>query len=249
MRSEKEPDMSTTPSRYAQAMADPNRPMCPNGCQRRIWAGGVCAVCYRMIRLYGVAKTDRRDPEAIRQRRIKFLWDNIDVRGPDDCWPWKRKPTSGGYGQLRWFSGQIHAHVAVFEVTYGPTPPETPFHDHTCHDPKSCDLLNDCPHRACCNPAHIKAVTRAENQSKDRSRSRRPDNGGSSPCPPNCTCKRHEDQKCKPGCTCRRHKGNQDSCVNGHEYTPETLYTDSKGWRHCNECRRERRARDREARR
>lgn len=199
-------------------------------------------MCYKMTRDYGVAKTGWRDPEQIRQRRIKFLWDNIDVRGPYDCWPWTRKLKSNGYGQLRWLNGPIGPHVAVFESIYGPTPPETPFHDHTCHDPKVCDLLDDCPHRSCCNPAHIKAVTRAENQSKERSRSRRPDNGGSNPCPPNCTCKRHEDQKCEPGCTCGRHKSEQNSCAKGHEYTPENTYiSPTDGSRVCRTCKNGRR--------
>lgn len=196
IRSEKvDSDMGITPSRYQQAMADPNRPECStDGCTRKAWAKGLCGVCYRMIRMYGVTKTGRHDPEQIRRRRIQFLWDNIDVRGPYDCWPWKRKPTAGGYGQLRWFDGHITAHAAVYELFYGPTPPETPFHDHTCHDPAVCDLGNNCPHRACCNPAHIKACTRAENQGKNRSRTRRPDNG------------RTSGRKCQPGCECGRHR-------------------------------------------
>jgi len=176
-RSEKVPGMGNTPSRYKQVMADPNRPMCPNGCPRRVWSGGVCAVCYKMIRDYGVAKTGWHDPEQIRARRIRFLLENIDMRGPYDCWPWKRHLTPGGYGQLRWTNGPIGAHVAIFELVYGPTLAEKTFHDHTCHDPKKCTLNNRCPHRACCNPAHITACTRDENQSRERSRTARPGNG------------------------------------------------------------------------
>jgi hypothetical protein len=192
--------MSTTPSRYALAMADPSRPECPNGCRgrdgkpRRVWAQGVCSVCYKMTRDYGAAKTGWHDPVQIRARRIKFLLDNIDIRGPYDCWPWKRKPTANGYGQLRWFDRPIGAHVAIFELVYGPTPPETPFHDHICHDPRECDLGDRCPHHACCNPAHVVACTRAENQSRERSRTRRPDNGGSKKCPPDCACGRHRQR-------------------------------------------------------
>lgn len=234
--------MSTTPSRYAQAMADPSRPMCPNGCPRRIWAGGVCAVCYRMIRLYGVAKTGWRDPAEILRRRTEFFWANLDKRGPDECWPWLRKPNDMGYGQLRWVSRTLQAHRVAYLLEHGELPDGMEI-DHTCHDPLQCTRKRQCSHRLCCNPAHLEAVTKPVNL--ERSNRTRPGNGKNqerTKCPDGCTCRRHEDQTCKPDCTCRRHKDGQTHCVNGHEYTPETTAVDPKtGWRHCRTCKNEQR--------
>jgi hypothetical protein len=224
--------MSTTPSRYAQAMADPNRPMCPNGCQRRIWAGGVCAVCYRMTRLYGVAKTGWRDAAEILRRRTEFFWANVDKRGPDECWPWLRKPNDAGYGQLRWIGTSMQAHRVAYLLEHGELPGGMEI-DHTCHDPRECTLKRECPHRLCCNPAHLEAVTRPVNL--ERSNRNRPGNGttqarrkcepgctchrhkgtyfaGGKACPPGCTCKKHEVRKCPPDCTCGHHGLRKETC-------------------------------------
>lgn len=191
--------------------------------KRPVQAKDLCSVCYRMVRLYGVPSTGWHDPAKIRERRVAFLWANIDVRGPDECWPWKRKPTAGGYGQLRWLNGQITAHRAVYEVTHGSIPEfpgERTDIDHTCHDPEICKLKAKCPHRLCCNPAHLEAVPASVN--RHRGDISRPGNGlvqRHRKCPPGCTCRRHEvhnskggSPKCKPGCTCGRHRAAGVKC-------------------------------------
>lgn len=224
--------MSTTPSRYKQAMADPNRPMCPNGCARRVWAGGVCAVCYRMIRTHGVAKTGWRDPAEVLERRTEFFRANVDKRGPGECWPWLRKPNDAGYGQLRWVGTSMQAHRVAYLLEHGELPDGMEI-DHTCHDPRECTLKRECPHRLCCNPAHLEAVTRPVNL--ERSNRSRPGNGAAQPprkcepgctcnrhkgtyfaggkaCPPGCTCKKHEGRKCPPDCTCGSHRLRKETC-------------------------------------
>lgn len=193
-------------------VSEPDWPRCSTpDCQRPRWAKGLCAVCYRMVRVYGVPKTGWHDRAQIVARRIAFLWANIDKRGPDECWPWMRKLRAGGHGQLRWMTGQIGAHVAVYEVTYGEVPedPDRPGRkldvDHLCHDPAVCSLKTECPHRACCNPAHLQAVPGAANRRRgDRTR---PSNGTKTggKCEPGCTCGRHRSSACAPGCTCNRH--------------------------------------------
>lgn len=148
-------------------------------CIRPRWAKDLCSSHYRMVKVYGVPSTGWHDPDKIRQRRIEFLWANIDVREPDECWPWKRKPSSGGYGQLRWFDRSIGAHRAVYQLTNGPEPVfpgEQTNIDHLCHDTATCKLTTDCPHRLCCNPAHLEAKPASANRS--RGDTSRPGNGG-----------------------------------------------------------------------
>jgi hypothetical protein len=72
------------------------------------------------------------------------------------CWLWQRSiDSSTGYGKLRRKDGiYISAHRHYYEMTYGPIPKG--FHvDHV--------RKRGCIHRHCCNPAHLEAVTPAEN--------------------------------------------------------------------------------------
>lgn len=179
-------------------LQEPGWPRCSVGkCPRPRWAKDLCTVHYRMVREYGVPTTGWHDPDNIRERRIRFLWQNIDMRGPGDCWPWLRKPTPGGYGQLRWLAGPISAHRAVYELAHGAIPVfpgERTDIDHLCHDPQVCLLKSDCPHRLCCNPAHLEA--RPASANRKRGDTSRPMNGqGSSKCKPGCACGRHRSRR------------------------------------------------------
>lgn len=47
-------------------------------------------------------------------------------------------------------------------------------------------------------------------------------------------------ENCQPlGEASRRRSKAQTHCRNGHEYTPENVYRDPSGWRHCRECGRQ----------
>jgi hypothetical protein len=185
-----------------------------------------------MIRTHGVAKTGWRDPAEILERRTEFFRANVDKRGPDECWPWLRKPNDAGYGQLRWVGGSMQAHRVAYLLEHGELPEGMEI-DHTCHDPVECTLKRECPHRLCCNPAHLEAVTRPVNL--ERSNRARPGNGtgqqrrkcepgctchrhkgtyfaGGKACPPGCTCKKHEARKCPPDCTCGHHGLRKETC-------------------------------------
>lgn len=84
---------------------------------------------------------------------------HIDRRGPDECWPWMGSRFVSGYGRL----GSGRAHRVVYELLVGPIPEGLTI-DHDCHNrDRSCPGGFTCPHRACCNPAHLEAVTQAEN--------------------------------------------------------------------------------------
>jgi hypothetical protein len=88
---------------------------------------------------------------------IERFWGKVDRRGPDECWPWTASRSSG-YG---WFgkrygrSGRgFNAHRVVCYLTYG--------------DPKGRYALHSCDNAICCNPAHLRWGTPAENM-QDRS--------------------------------------------------------------------------------
>jgi len=88
----------------------------------------------------------------------------VDVRGPDDCWPWTSPLRHDGYGQIGTGPGSRStvAHRVGYELAYGPIPAGLVV-DHECHN-----LDPDCPggscaHRACQNPAHFRLRTQGGN--------------------------------------------------------------------------------------
>lgn len=77
------------------------------------------------------------------------LWKKVDMRGPDECWPWKGTPGTWGYGSF-WMDGRnINASQAAYIVTYGPT--------------GGLFVLHRCDNPPCCNPAHLFLGTQKDN--------------------------------------------------------------------------------------
>lgn len=85
----------------------------------------------------------------------------------DACWPWPQKPDVSGYVYVRLGKKMVLAHRLVHEVLIGPIP-EGHHVDHRCHDPKACSGGMTCPHRACANPRHLRAVAPAVNNGHGR---------------------------------------------------------------------------------
>lgn len=82
------------------------------------------------------------------------FWDKVDKRGPDDCWPWLGARSRQGYGYLN-TGGRKHlvtkkSHRIAWELRYG----DIPTGMHVLH---SCDLPE------CCNVAHLRLGTNADN--------------------------------------------------------------------------------------
>lgn len=89
--------------------------------------------------------------------------DRIDVQ-PDGCWTWTGSRTQGGYGRI----GNRLVHRLVYEALVGPIPANYQV-GHVCHDLAAfrgaCDTTGGrtCPHRACCNPDHLRPQTPRQN--------------------------------------------------------------------------------------
>lgn len=93
----------------------------------------------------------------------------VDVRGPDECWPWLAYTSPDGYGRFNRSPVGIQAHRYGWFLANGPIP-DGHVIDHMCHDPATCADGKGCPHRACQNPAHMVPVSNARNASPERSR-------------------------------------------------------------------------------
>lgn len=89
------------------------------------------------------------------------FWAKVERPSPTECWPWRGTRDAYGYGQFRAHPGDSRkAHRYAYELLVGPPPPIL---DHTCHEPSTCAGGVTCPHRRCCNPAHMRSSTTAEN--------------------------------------------------------------------------------------
>jgi hypothetical protein len=81
-------------------------------------------------------------------------WEKVDVRGPDECWPWTGARFVQGYGKLVRTGRTLRASRVIFELAKGPIP-------------KGLNVLHTCDNPPCCNPAHLYAGTKRDN-ARDR---------------------------------------------------------------------------------
>jgi hypothetical protein len=130
-----------------------------DGCGKPVRGRGWCGMHYARWSKYS-------DPQYSKYHRVPMaerFWLWVDKRGPDECWPWTGYITKRGYGQ---FCIDRHsssgAHRLAYILTVGRIPDGLQI-DHMCHERRECQLGNNCPHRRCCNPAHLKPATNRVN--------------------------------------------------------------------------------------
>ena len=88
---------------------------------------------------------------------VDRFWDHVGRGAEDACWEWLGASTGrGGYGRT-WTGAR--AHRVAYELAVGPIPDGLAV-CHTCDNPP------------CCNPAHLRVGTQAENLAEMRERGR-----------------------------------------------------------------------------
>lgn len=86
--------------------------------------------------------------------------EKVDVRGPDDCWPWLASTKQGGYGKCGDERGRVQlTHRVAYQLVNGPIP-EGMVVCHQCDNPR------------CVNPAHLYLGTQADNLRDMRNKGR-----------------------------------------------------------------------------
>lgn len=137
------------------------------------------------------------------------FWAKVAIGGPDECWEWQASGDRLGYGIfcLPRNGGQRKIKACRFALgaSTGEPVPDGLVTDHLCRNPP------------CCNPAHLEAVTQAENLRRSPLQ-RQP--GTPAPC--------GEWQKAKT------------HCPQGHPYDEANTGIRPNGHRYCRACARER---------
>jgi hypothetical protein len=75
----------------------------------------------------------------------------VDVRGPEDCWPWTGRLDAKGYGFIKVYDTTTRVHRVAWVLAHGAWPPAGQVVRHTCDNPP------------CCNPQHLVLGTVADN--------------------------------------------------------------------------------------
>ena len=100
------------------------------------------------------------------ERRVERFWRKVDASaGFDACWPWLGATSGRGYGTFRWSDGRMWtASRVAYLLTHG--------------DPGMLDTCHHCDNPPCCNPSHLFAGTRSENNLDSVAKGRWGDNRG-----------------------------------------------------------------------
>ena len=84
----------------------------------------------------------------------EMLWSKVDIREPNECWPWKGYVTESGYGRTWINDVGYYAHRVIYNLAHpGEIELKAP------KDKKAFGfLMHTCDNRICCNPAHLRVA-------------------------------------------------------------------------------------------
>ena len=88
------------------------------------------------------------------------FWSHVDVRTPDECWPWTGGKSSKGYGRFYYDGRHRTASRVAYELENSPL--------------GSAEARHTCDNPPCCNPAHLIPGTHAQNMRDMAIRERTP---------------------------------------------------------------------------
>lgn len=94
------------------------------------------------------------------------FWGKVRVGDADECWPWTAGVDTSGYGSFN-YGGIKRAHRVAYELQNGPIPLGENYHGTV--------IMHVCDNKLCCNPAHLKAGSHADNMGDMRAKRRRKD--------------------------------------------------------------------------
>lgn len=89
------------------------------------------------------------------ERYVARFWNRVAVQGASDCWLWQGCFYRSGYGQFALCVGKaryktVKASRFAYATAHGPIP-------------DGLWVLHSCDTRGCCNPAHLRLGTHADN--------------------------------------------------------------------------------------
>lgn len=92
-------------------------------------------------------------------RRRELFWRWVKVGNDQECWPWQLPLDAKGYGHCTVDGWRTTAHRVSYALAKGAFDP-------------ALNILHSCDYRACCNPAHLRPGTQAENLAEMRLKGR-----------------------------------------------------------------------------
>lgn len=87
----------------------------------------------------------------MRANIVGDFWGRVSIGEPDECWDWRAGGNSSGYGMFFYGGRMEYVHRLAWEFANKQIIPEGMY------------VLHSCDRKLCCNPAHLRVGTPADN--------------------------------------------------------------------------------------